>query len=114
MSFDPIYDRAVTQPVIDGKPFGDELNPSRVTLLGDTPGQIMVKIYVAGLIDEENPEGGYRWLEADSITDATVTAQGNTLLIEGTSQFLLREPGLVPGDATMQYVVSPKGCASCR
>lgn len=115
MSFLPVYDSAVVQPYIDGKPFDSELNPARVTFLGSTPGQITAKIFSAGLIDDEDPDSGYRWIETDHITDATVSEAGSgELMLDGTSENLMRHAGLAAEDAAIRYHIIPKGCANCR
>lgn len=115
MSFKPVYDLTSIQQFVDGAPFGDPLSPSRVTLLGSAPGMVTAKIYVPGLIDEDDTEGGWRWIEADTVTGATVTDNPRGgIVIEGVSQHMIEDVGLPLVDATVRFEVEVKECAGCR
>lgn len=116
MSFRSIYDLAKVQTVIDGAPFGEQIFPARLTLLGTTQGQVQVKLYGAGLIDEDDPDSGMRWVEADYLPDAKVSLNeaSGRLVITGTSTAMVNDQMLRPEQAQVRYDVEPKECEGCR
>jgi len=115
MSIRPVYDLAVVQAHVEGEPFGEALNPARVTFLGSGQGTIRAKIYAVGLADENDPTGPKRWVEVDEVIEGkTSEERSGTILLDGISRHLVEGVRLQPAEAHIRYVIEPKACQSCR
>ena len=85
------------------EPEGEEYNRCRITFLGSSP--VTAKLWKMW-------DG--RWLDVDTLSQATVVEQGKSMMISGTSKALTAEVGLDPANAQVRWEVEVLGCSNCN
>ena len=85
------------------EPEGDEYTRCRITFLGSNP--VTVKMWRMW-------DG--RWMEVDTLIDATVNEDQQEMSISGTSKALIDEVGLEVSNAQVRWEVETVGCANCN
>lgn len=85
------------------EPEGEEYRRCRVTFLGSSP--VTAKMW-------RLHDG--RWLDVDTLSEASVLEQGNTMMITGVSKALIQEVGLDQSNAKVRWEVEYVGCRNCN
>ena len=85
------------------EPEGEEYRGCRITFLGSNPVTARAWKMLEG-----------RWVDVDTLVNATVIEQGKFLTITGTSKALVNEVGLTPSNAQVRWEVENLGCTNCN